>query len=193
MFGSDYNGCLGISEEEFETLNQLNDKDLIDDHRNVFKPIPVPFFYNQSIKVLKVSCGDSHVVCLTENNEVYTWGNGEYGRLGILLGANFIIFNTLSTNTFRLKGHGDENDINVPKKLEFRLKYTFKDVFAGLDCTFLVTNKGKVLAFGHNEYNKLGLNYAAVGVKKKDNAHNFKARKINSFCFLLLLTLNLFR
>lgn len=30
----------------------------------------------------QVACGDSHVVCLTEDNEIYTWGCGEFGRLG---------------------------------------------------------------------------------------------------------------
>ncbi len=89
---------------------------------------------------------------MTQNNEVYTWGNGEFGQLG----------------------HGEETEIDVPQKLTFRLKYSFKNVFAGPDCTFLVTNKGKVLAFGHNEYNKLGLNYNVFGVKKKDNAENIK-------------------
>ena len=82
-FGTDYSGCLGLGDDE------LNDES--DEFRNVFKPIPIPYFNNESIKILKVSCGDSHVVCLTENNEVYTWGHGEFGRLGIPKNMLFII------------------------------------------------------------------------------------------------------
>jgi hypothetical protein len=41
------------------------------------------------------------------------------------------------------KGHGDENDMEVPRKISFRLKIIFKNVFAGPDCSFVVTDKGK--------------------------------------------------
>jgi hypothetical protein len=68
--------------------------------------------------------------------------------------------------------------MEVPRKISFRLKYIFKNVFAGPDCTFVVTDKGKVLAFGNNECNKLGVNNAAVGVKKKDNKENVKVKRI---------------
>ena len=32
---------------------------------------------------LQVSCGDAHVVAITRNGDVYTWGCGEFGRLGV--------------------------------------------------------------------------------------------------------------
>lgn len=45
-------------------------------------------------------------------------------------------------------------------------------MFAGPDCSFLVTNKGKVLAFGNNEYNKLGLNDVVVRVQNDQQNKN---------------------
>lgn len=59
-----------------------------------------------------------------------------------------------------------------PTELTFKLKYTFKRVYAGSDYSFLLTNDGRVLAFGNNEYNKLGLNQSTVGFKNADNRKN---------------------
>ncbi len=52
--------------------------------------------------------------------------------------------------------------------MTFKLRYAFKNVYAGADYTFLLTNEGKVLAFGNNEYNKLCLNEGAVGLRNAD-------------------------
>ncbi len=35
-----------------------------------------------STDTLTMSCGESHVVALTSDGEVYAWGNGRNGRLG---------------------------------------------------------------------------------------------------------------
>lgn len=35
-----------------------------------------------STDTLAVSCGESHVVALTSDGEVFAWGNGRNGRLG---------------------------------------------------------------------------------------------------------------
>ena len=61
-FGSDYYGCLGCDNEE-------------DDE--VITPLLLNFFSNRPVQ--EVSCGDNHVVALTQNREVYTWGCGEFG------------------------------------------------------------------------------------------------------------------
>lgn len=33
-------------------------------------------------RLVAVACGSSHTVALTENNEIYSWGNGSHGQLG---------------------------------------------------------------------------------------------------------------
>lgn len=129
-FGTDYMGCLGLG----------GDTKVLDENQSIYIPVRIPFFERNSLKVVKISCGELHSIALTESNQVFTWGCGEYGRLG----------------------HNDEDEREEPTELKFKLKYAFKDVFAGSDCSFLLTKDGAVLAFGNNEHNKLCLNEAAA-------------------------------
>lgn len=62
MFGSDYYGCIGV-EGELGT--------------EIFEPVFLEFF--QERLVCQVSCGDNHVVVLTQGGDIYSWGCGEYG------------------------------------------------------------------------------------------------------------------
>lgn len=66
-------------------------------------------------------------------------------------------------------GHGDEDDRYEPTELKFDYNYVFKDVFAGSDCSFLLTREGRILAFGNNEYNKLCLNHNSIGFKNENH------------------------
>lgn len=65
-FGSDYYGCMGV-DKVFGP--------------EVLEPMQLNFFLSNPVE--QVSCGDNHVVVLTRNKEVYSWGCGEYGRLGL--------------------------------------------------------------------------------------------------------------
>jgi alpha-tubulin suppressor-like RCC1 family protein len=132
-FGTNYTGCLGLGDNVEES------------DQSVYVPVKIPFFEMNSLKVVKISCGESHSIALTESNQVFTWGNGECGRLG----------------------HDDENERCEPTEIQFKIKYVFKAVFAGSDCSFLLTKDGKVLAFGNNEYNKLCLNEHAFRFKNE--------------------------
>ena len=62
-FGSDYYGCLGCDNEEGD---------------EVFVPTLVQFFSSRPVE--QVSCGESHIVALTKEKEVYSWGCGEFGK-----------------------------------------------------------------------------------------------------------------
>lgn len=62
MFGSDYYGCIGV-EGELGT--------------EIFEPVFLEFFEERLVR--QVSCGDNHVVVLTQGGDIYSWGCGEYG------------------------------------------------------------------------------------------------------------------
>ncbi|XP_056408825.1 serine/threonine-protein kinase Nek9 isoform X2 [Hyla sarda] len=122
-FGSDYYGCLGVGQGS-----------------EVLEPVLVDFFLNEPIE--QVSCGDSHVMVLTRSKCVYSWGCGEYGRLGL----------------------DSEDDISTPQKVEVQRGLCIVSVSCGSDGSFLLTQSGKVLACGLNEHNKLGLNQCTAGI-----------------------------
>ncbi|XP_065674643.1 serine/threonine-protein kinase Nek8 isoform X2 [Hydra vulgaris] len=85
--------------------------------------------------VTKVACGAAHVLALTTDNQVYVWGNGNSGNLGL---------NDLQERC---------NPTLVPLPSNFRPK----SIFCGRNYSFIVSEEGSVLACGNNRYNKLGL------------------------------------
>ncbi|XP_036169230.1 serine/threonine-protein kinase Nek9 isoform X3 [Myotis myotis] len=131
-FGSDYYGCMGVDKVAGP---------------EVLEPIPLNFFLNNPVE--QVSCGDNHVVVLTRNKEVYSWGCGEYGRLGL----------------------DSEEDYYTPQKVDVPKALIIVAVQCGCDGTFLLTQSGKVLACGLNEFNKLGLNQCMSGIINHEAYH----------------------
>ncbi|XP_040414789.1 serine/threonine-protein kinase Nek9 isoform X3 [Cygnus olor] len=128
-FGSDYYGCIGVDKAHGS---------------EVLEPLQLDFFLTNPVE--QVSCGDNHVAVLTRNREVYTWGCGEYGRLGL----------------------DSEEDHYTPQKVDVPKTLTIVSVHCGCDGTFLLTQTGKVLACGLNEFNKLGLNQCTSGIINHD-------------------------
>ncbi|KAL5008631.1 hypothetical protein ScPMuIL_014212, partial [Solemya velum] len=128
VFGSDYYGCLGLDNREGD---------------EVVSPVLLNYFSDNPVG--EVSCGSAHVVALTKAGEVYTWGSGEFGRLG----------------------QGTEEDCPIPRKTRTPGKHLIKHVCAGSDGTFLITMSGRVLACGSNEFNKLGFNSQTSGLRKR--------------------------
>uniref|UniRef100_A0A8D3DML6 non-specific serine/threonine protein kinase n=1 Tax=Scophthalmus maximus TaxID=52904 RepID=A0A8D3DML6_SCOMX len=126
MFGSDYYGCIGVEGEL---------------GIEILEPVLLEFFEERPVR--QVSCGDNHVVVLTQNGEVFSWGCGEYGRLGLEC----------------------EDDFSSPMQVELPKGAIISSVSCGSDGTFYLTETGKVLACGNNEYNKLGLNQGISGLK----------------------------
>ncbi|KAK1339372.1 hypothetical protein QTO34_020055 [Cnephaeus nilssonii] len=131
-FGSDYYGCMGVDKVAGP---------------EVLEPIQLTFFLNNPVE--QVSCGDNHVVVLTRNKEVYSWGCGEYGRLGL----------------------DSEEDYYTPQKVDVPKALIIVAVQCGCDGTFLLTQSGKVLACGLNEFNKLGLNQCMSGIINHEAYH----------------------
>ncbi|XP_017274200.1 serine/threonine-protein kinase Nek9 [Kryptolebias marmoratus] len=126
MFGSDYYGCIGVEGEM---------------GMEILEPVLLEFFEERC--VYQVSCGDNHVVVLTQDGSIFSWGCGEYGRLGLEC----------------------EDDFSSPMQVEIPRGATISSVSCGCDGTFFLTETGKVLACGNNEYNKLGLNQGISGLK----------------------------
>lgn len=48
--------------------------------RSYDRPKMIDFFQGKHIR--DIACGSSHSACITSNGELYTWGQGDNGRLG---------------------------------------------------------------------------------------------------------------
>ena len=84
--------------------------------------------------IMFVSAGASHIGCIDEFCEIFTWGNGNKGRLG----------------------HGDEISHSHPMLLTGLLGVKAKHISCGVNHTAVCSKDGKLFTFGHGEYGKLG-------------------------------------
>lgn len=112
-FGKNENGCLGLGHkndvsDEPQEINELTGKEIIG-----------------------LAHGLKHVVALTINGEIYTWGDNNYGQLGTM--------NMFESSTPRLVG---EQIISVQ---------------CGANHTLALTESGQIFAWGRNNYGQIGL------------------------------------
>ncbi|XP_028404721.1 serine/threonine-protein kinase Nek8-like isoform X2 [Dendronephthya gigantea] len=116
-FGNGANGCLGhgnlIDVKEPKIVEKLIGK-----------------------QVMKVSCGAMHVMAVTADHSVFSWGKGDSGRLG----------------------HSNNEMVNRPEAVALPENVEALSCFCGTDCSVVLTRQNTVLACGGNRFNKLALN-----------------------------------
>eukprot|EP00043_Microstomoeca_roanoka_P019177 m.212727 g.212727 ORF g.212727 m.212727 type:complete len:1048 (+) comp16949_c0_seq2:119-3262(+) len=105
-----------------------------DENGNALLPIAIPFFSAKS--VTQIACGSSHCAAITEHGQLFTWGVGEYGKLGL----------------------GGEDDMFEPQLVELQAGVVPTFVTCGADATAFITATGQLFVTGNNESNKLALN-----------------------------------
>ncbi|KAJ3590234.1 hypothetical protein NHX12_008188, partial [Muraenolepis orangiensis] len=125
-FGSGSNGCLG--------------------HGN-FNDVTQPKIVEALLgyELVQVACGASHVLAVTNEREVFAWGRGDNGRLG--LGS--------------LDSHCSPQQVAVPGDFEAQ------KVLCAVDCSMIIGTQHNILACGSNRFNKLGLDLIDAGVEAK--------------------------
>lgn len=110
-------------------------------------PELIQFFKNK--KVLKIACGDYHTMVITGDDELYAFGEGNYGQLGT----------------------GSKVDTSTPKKVILNFAVGIEDYFSsglnektrieqmalGAKHSLLLTNKGAIYACGYGSQGQLGL------------------------------------
>ncbi|XP_054721916.1 E3 ubiquitin-protein ligase HERC2-like [Uloborus diversus] len=135
-------------------------------------------------RVKQVSCGnrDAQTLALTEDEMVYSWGDGDFGKLGrggsdgcrkpenieslnsmgvvqVECGAQFSLALTSSGQVwtwgkgdyFRL-GHGDENHVRRPRLVESLRNKKIVHVAVGALHCLAVSDNGQVFAWGDNDH-----------------------------------------
>lgn len=131
MEGKDGNGIAIKSDNESSTL-PLN-------HSPSIQSTPKPILTG----IVKVSAGANHLVALTQDGQVYSWGCGEQGRLGRRV-------------LERHKIEAGLRPINVTPRLG-RGKDKIISVACGSYHTIMIGESGIVWSMGLNNYGQLGL------------------------------------
>ncbi|XP_039254767.2 serine/threonine-protein kinase Nek8-like isoform X1 [Styela clava] len=140
--GTGSNGCLGHG-----SFNDLNEPKIVE--------------ALLSHEVIEISCGSYHVLALTSDDEVFAWGSGDKGRLGL----------------------GDRQTHCTPQPVSVPQEYEVKSVICGNDSSVILTKDKKMLSCGNNNHNKLGLDVVNNGEVLKETSESLKLIPVQTYPF----------
>ena len=98
------------------------------------KPELIKALLEYDVKAKSVSCGASHTLILTEDNEVLSFGVGEFGRLGL----------------------GSSNDVLIPTPIDTLADLEITQVVASGNHSMVLTSSGSIYSWGKNNMGQLG-------------------------------------
>ncbi|XP_028301238.1 E3 ubiquitin-protein ligase HERC2 isoform X2 [Gouania willdenowi] len=90
----------------------------------------------QGHRVIDVACGsgDAQTLCLTDDDMVWSWGDGDYGKLG----------------------RGGSDGCKIPMKIDFLTGLGVVKVECGSQFSVALTKPGVVFTWGKGDYHRLG-------------------------------------
>ncbi|KAG6657278.1 ultraviolet-B receptor UVR8-like [Carya illinoinensis] len=141
----------------------------------------------QEVSIKMVAAGAEHTAAVTEDGELYGWGWGRYGNLGLgdrsdrlvpekvsaIDGEKMIMVacgwrHTISVSSsgglytygwskYGQLGHGDFEDHLVPHKLEALHDTNISQISGGWRHTMALTSDGKLYGWGWNKFGQVGV------------------------------------
>lgn len=115
------------------------------DNNNVSEPKPIPFLSQYVIKKVAVHSGGKHALALTQDGKVFSWGEGEGGKLG----------------------HGNGNSLDKPRLIEALKSKRIRDIACGSGHSAAISSNGELYTWGLGEYGRLGHGDIANQLKPK--------------------------
>lgn len=103
-------------------------------NNNIGTPRPIPFLSQYVIKKVAVHSGGKHAMALTLDGKVFSWGEGEDGKLG----------------------HGNRLNLDKPRMIESLKSKKIRDIACGSSHSAAITSSGELYTWGLGEYGRLG-------------------------------------
>ncbi|XP_062251671.1 LOW QUALITY PROTEIN: E3 ubiquitin-protein ligase HERC2 [Platichthys flesus] len=160
-------------------------------------------------RIRDIACGSSHSAAITSSGELYSWGLGEYGRLGhgdnttqlrpklvkVLLGHRVIqvacgsrdaqtlaltdegLVFSWGDGDFGKLGRGGSEGCNIPQNIERLNGQGVCQIECGAQFSLALTKSGVVWTWGKGDYFRLG-HGTDVHVRKPQMVEGLRAKKI---------------
>jgi len=142
-WGSFQGGQLGLS-EKFLTQQKLK-------NFSISSPILIPMkpeINNQEqTKIIKISCGEAHTIAIDSKKEVYSWGFGSNGQLGL----------GFCEDSFEVGTGLTKSRIFTPQKIKTLQKKKISDIQCGKTFSMFIDSNGGLYSCGVNDLYQLGI------------------------------------
>jgi alpha-tubulin suppressor-like RCC1 family protein len=143
-WGTNRWGNLGVESSNNDTEGQM-----------VNNPTMVKSLVNKFIT--QVACGSKHMMCLTSEKSVYSWGSGENGILG----------------------HGNTSGLNKPQLIKELKAEEIIFIAAGDFVSGAISIKGHLFVWGRGKYGVLGIGSEEnVSIPKRVDDNSIADEKI---------------
>lgn len=138
--GKEFTVALSDTGELFTWGNNADGQLGIDDYQKRITPVQVDQKYFENNPVHKVVCGTSHVLTVTVNGDLYSWGDNSYGQLG----------HYKCHVNVKIKKHEQFGAVSKPKQV-LAIEEVWRDIIAHHYSNISVglTESGRIFVWGH--------------------------------------------
>ncbi|XP_076633725.1 RCC1 and BTB domain-containing protein 1-like isoform X1 [Colletes latitarsis] len=127
--------CLALTNEGEVYAWGRNDAGQVGNGNKINQDVPVKVnFALANDRIVRIACGDSSSVAITENGEIYSWGDNGVGQLGV----------------------GNYEDRVYPCIVQGLILTKIEKVVCGYKHTMALSSKGILYVWGSNSYGQLG-------------------------------------
>uniref|UniRef100_A0A914XYX5 Regulator of chromosome condensation n=1 Tax=Panagrolaimus superbus TaxID=310955 RepID=A0A914XYX5_9BILA len=108
---------------------------------------PTVIIHHNNVQIVKIAAGENHLVMLSSEGEIYTFGEGSHGQLG----------GSARTKHIRSTYMADDTGKSLHRSVLEKSKFVkFSNIFAGGYWTMARSMDGRIFACGLNNYGQLG-------------------------------------